>query len=121
MIDRKHRSHPAKPFRRPIQRELAPLSEAAAILGRSPRTLRRWIARGDLPAHRLQGHLLVKLDDVRALIMRSRVVPRAVENDAAYVTQPVGPLAVHSSAPAQHADEPGASVVGRNRTKAAQR
>jgi excisionase family DNA binding protein len=107
MTNERHRAHCAKPFRRPVQRELAPLSEAAAILSRSPRTLRRWIERGDLPAHRLQGRLLVKIDDVRALILTSRVMPRRTANGALRDDVRAGAASVHSSA--QQEEEAGAA------------
>ncbi len=65
-----------RPTRPGVQRRLLALSEAALMLGRSPRTLRRWIEAGTLPAHRLGGQLMVKPEDIAALIERGRVNPQ---------------------------------------------
>ena len=57
---------------RPIQRDLMRLSEAAAQVSRSPRTLRRWIDKALLPGFKLSGQLMIRPADLKALIERSR-------------------------------------------------
>lgn len=37
-------------------------AEAASYLGVADRTIRNYIARGDLPAHRVRGSRLVRID-----------------------------------------------------------
>ena len=51
-------------------------AEAAQYLGVTDRTIRNYIARGDLPGHRLRGSRLVRIDraDLDALL---RPIPTA--------------------------------------------
>ncbi len=60
------------PEDRSVQRELMPLSEAAALVSRTPRTLRRWMAKGLLTGFKLSGLVMVRPADLKALIERSR-------------------------------------------------
>ena len=54
-------SHPAKHYWR--------IDEAADYFRKSDKTIRRWIANGDLDAHRLKsGRLLVPSSAVRAVV-----------------------------------------------------
>jgi excisionase family DNA binding protein len=51
------------------------VARAAARVGVAPRTIKRWIKRGILPATRLpspkgQGHLRIRLGDLEALVAR---------------------------------------------------
>jgi excisionase family DNA binding protein len=47
------------------------IPEAAIRLGVNPRTVRRWIESGKLPAYRLygQGYVRINADDVEALLV----------------------------------------------------
>ena len=58
--------------RRQFQPELIPLSEAAAMMSRSPRTLRRWIKIGLLPGCKLSGQIMIRPADLKAMIERAR-------------------------------------------------
>ena len=59
----------------------ASLPEASLYGGPSPKTLRRWIARGLLPGYRLgPTRLRIDLNDLDALIQR--VVPASTPQDA---------------------------------------
>ncbi|WP_226381454.1 helix-turn-helix domain-containing protein [Falsiroseomonas ponticola] len=51
------------------------MAEVGVIISTRPRTLRRWIKDGVLPAHWVGGRLMVKAEDLAALIERGRVVP----------------------------------------------
>ncbi|WP_198375342.1 helix-turn-helix domain-containing protein [Neoroseomonas rubea] len=55
--------------------QLLPLRQAASLLSRSARTVRRLIAAGDLPAVRIRGRLYVKRDELRAFIERHVEIP----------------------------------------------
>lgn len=68
-----------RPFPQPVRRRLMPLSEVASLLNRSPRSVRRWIASGLLPGHRIGGQLMVKPEDLAAFIERGRVTPAYAE------------------------------------------
>ena len=48
--------------------EHVPLREAADMLGKDERTLRRWIERGDLPAAKIGGRLVITLDALAAAV-----------------------------------------------------
>jgi excisionase family DNA binding protein len=53
-----------------VPRQLVSLKEAADYLGVSTRTIRTYIARGILRAHRIQGSRLIRIDvaDLDALV-----------------------------------------------------
>jgi excisionase family DNA binding protein len=44
------------------------VEEIGTMLGRSPRTIRRWIAAGDLPALRIRGTTRVRITALAALV-----------------------------------------------------
>ena len=48
------------------------VSEAAKVVGRSPRTVRRWISERGLPSYRPRGggNLLVKIEELHAFMER---------------------------------------------------
>ena len=48
------------------------INEVAAELDVSPKTVRRWIAAGELPVHRLGRQLRISEADLLAFIARSR-------------------------------------------------
>ncbi len=52
---------PAKKSRTPVKRQLIGLQQAADLCGVDYRTIRRWVARGDLDAVRV-GRKLLKVD-----------------------------------------------------------
>lgn len=47
---------------------LITVAQAASALGVSSRTVRRRVAKGLLPAHRITGRLYIKREDLRAFI-----------------------------------------------------
>ncbi len=49
--------------------DLMAVADAASVFGRSERTMRRWIARGWLPALSVGRSLFIRSDDVRKLIV----------------------------------------------------
>lgn len=55
--------------------QLIPIALAASAIGRSPRTLRRYILDGALPAVRLKGRLLVHVEELRAFVARHQLPP----------------------------------------------
>ena len=56
----------------PPERLLYAVDDVAEQLGVSSKTVRRWIAAGDLPAHRLGRQLRISEADLAAFIARSR-------------------------------------------------
>lgn len=55
------------------ERRAVKISEAAALVDKDPRQIRRWIATGKLPAHtRMITELVVYADDVLKLASKSR-------------------------------------------------
>ena len=56
----------------PPERLLYSVDDVAEQLGVSSKTVRRWIAAGDLPVHRLGRQLRISEADLVAFIARSR-------------------------------------------------
>ena len=56
----------------PPERLLYAVDDVAEQLGVSTKTVRRWIAAGDLPVHRLGRQLRISEPDLVAFIARSR-------------------------------------------------
>jgi len=48
---------------------LIPLREAAELLGRSRRTIRRWAAKGDIKAYRVKRRLLIDRDSLMKMVV----------------------------------------------------
>ncbi len=74
MIDHVQRPALARRIARPAP-ATAPLftiQAVADLLGVSTRTVRRFIARGDLIPHRIGGNIRVSQDDLRAYLARCR-------------------------------------------------
>ncbi len=59
--------------------ELLEVRRAAALVGRHPETVRRWIWSGRLPARRSGHRLLVARADVEALVRHEALVPTLAE------------------------------------------
>ena len=59
--------------------ELLEVRGAAALVGRHPETVRRWVWSGRLPARRSGHRLLVARADVEALVRRETLVPTLAE------------------------------------------
>ena len=57
--------------------ELLTISQAARLVGIPSRTLRRYAARGDLPALRPGGQYLLRRDDLTRFVVRSIVGPES--------------------------------------------
>jgi excisionase family DNA binding protein len=53
--------------------ELLTLAEAAALCGRSEKTVARWVAAGKLPARRVLGRVRIARADLEALLVPQRV------------------------------------------------
>ena len=52
---------------------MTPQQVAASLQFTSPKPIYRMIARGELPAAKIRGRLLIERRDVRALVKKSRV------------------------------------------------
>jgi excisionase family DNA binding protein len=52
---------------------MTPQQVAATLQFTSPKPIYRMISRGELPAAKIQGRLLIERKDVRALVKRSRI------------------------------------------------
>lgn len=51
-------------------------AEIAFMIGRSPRTIRRWLAAHVIPSFHIGGTRLVDAQDLEAVIARSKSQPR---------------------------------------------
>ena len=63
-------------------KELVSLAECARALGVSERTVRRLIAKRQLPAYKVGGQWRVDIDEVREAL-RSAVIPPSFTDDSA--------------------------------------
>ncbi len=75
MTEQTRAGHSLPAFQSPFQRtkalpQLVPVREAAVSIGVSPRTLRRRVEDGSLPAVRIKGRLYVKPEELRAFVER---------------------------------------------------
>ncbi len=61
---------PAVPFAQARLPKLLPVAQVAQHLSRSPRSVRRYIEKGLLPAVALNGRLLVRAEELAAFIAR---------------------------------------------------
>ena len=59
--------------------ELLGVPRAAALVGRHPETVRRWVWSGRLPARRSGHRLLVARSDLEALVRHESIVPTLAE------------------------------------------
>jgi len=59
--------------------ELLEVRHAAALVGRHPETVRRWVWSGRLPARRSGHRLLVVRADLEALVRQGALVPTLAE------------------------------------------
>jgi excisionase family DNA binding protein len=57
------------------------VAQAAAAMGRSSRTIRRWVGAGLLPAYRVQGRLLLSLREIEAFLDRHRAASDVEPDD----------------------------------------
>lgn len=54
--------------------ELLDVAAAATVFGVVPRTIRRWINAGDLPAHRIGRSVRVSSEAIKAVLSKSLIV-----------------------------------------------
>ena len=75
--------------------EFLTVAEIAALVKVNPMTVRNWIARGELPAHRLGRRVRVRRSDFDAFLERTRIeAPRAEGEGPAAEDEPGRPSQV---------------------------